>query len=172
MNKSSFPRRHSTWHNRSRCGRVKLSWHFGNCKPIGNRRWEIIDWQVDQPRKIGPPIHVPNYSTWDRYSCHAWLIRGFKYKILLANKTCCFLPSVTNTTTPQHFFFQHEFILSRISWWFKEFINHSIFGNFILLNLLTLGFKLQNWRKGPLWLTKLSSPHNTWWFSSIWISYK
>ena len=42
---------------------------------------------------------------------------------------------------------------------FKEFIRHGIFGNFILLNLLTLGFKRQNWRKGLLWLTKLSSSH-------------
>ena len=41
-------------------------------------------------------------------------------------------------------FFQHEFMLSRIFGDFKEFISHGIFGNFILLNLLTLGFKLQN----------------------------
>ena len=30
---------------------------------MGNRRWEIIDWQVDQPWKIGPSTHVPNFST-------------------------------------------------------------------------------------------------------------
>ena len=35
----------------------------GNSKPIGNRRWEIIDWQVDQPWEIVPPTHVPNFST-------------------------------------------------------------------------------------------------------------
>ena len=52
-------------------------------------------------------------------------------------------------------FFQLEFMFD-----FKEFTSHNILGNFILLNLLTLSFKLQNWRKGPLWLTKLSSPHN------------
>ena len=34
-----------------------------NSKPIGNRRWEIIDWQVDQPWEIVPPTHVPNFST-------------------------------------------------------------------------------------------------------------
>ena len=38
--------------------------HFGNSKPIGNRRWEIIDRQVDYLWKIGPPIHVPNFSPW------------------------------------------------------------------------------------------------------------
>ena len=57
-------------------------------------------------------------------------------------------------------FLQHEFLFPVFLGDFKEFISHGIFGNFILLNLLTLGFKLQNWRKGPLWLTKLSSPHN------------
>ena len=35
----------------------------GNSKPIANPRWEIIDWQVDQPWEIVPPTHVPNFST-------------------------------------------------------------------------------------------------------------
>ena len=30
---------------------------------MGNRRWEIIDWQVDQTWKTGPPTHVPTFST-------------------------------------------------------------------------------------------------------------
>ena len=63
VDRSSFPRRHSTWHNSKRCGRAKLSWYFDNSKPMGNRRWELIDWQVDQPWKIGPPTHIPNFST-------------------------------------------------------------------------------------------------------------
>ena len=63
VNRSYFPRRHSTWHNRGRCGRAKLARLFGNSKLIGNRRCEIIDWQVDQPWKIGPPTLIPNFST-------------------------------------------------------------------------------------------------------------
>ena len=77
----------------------------------------------------------------DRYSWHARL----KYKILLANNTCCFLPSITNTTTTTIFFSSTNLCYPVFLGDFKEFISHGIFGNFILLNLLTLGFKLQNW---------------------------